>query len=203
MIKIALTKKNPIQCDLYLYPSELYDIEGMEQYDDLKTLHSYAYKRLERYKGKEIGLYINGGLLIEILIAIQVMEELNCLVHVFHWNRETDMYTEQKIRQIEQSELIPSKEVVKRCLCSGRHFDLNIPPIFEKILKNQVMDFEWMQKEADFQLEQLKGKQLSLYMTGLTPAVISVWNAARKYFIPLEVFHYNIDTEEYFSQRLV
>ena len=95
------------------------------------------------------------------------------------------------------------KETVERSLCGKRHFAIKAIPIFEEISKERVMDFEWMQCQADSQLEQLAGERIKLYASGLTQALISVWNAAKKYSVELEVLHYNIDTEDYFIQKLM
>lgn len=203
MIRVGLTSMRLVECELYLYPAELYDIDGLERYDDLETLYRYAYERLKKYYKKEVGLYINGGLLIEVLTAMLAAENLDIVLHIFHWNRETGVYMEQKIRARMDMEQEREKETVERSLCSKRHFAIKAIPIFEEIPKERVMDFEWMQCQADSQLEQLAGERIKLYASGLTQALISVWNAAKKYSVELEVLHYNIDTEDYFIQKLM
>ena len=203
MIRVGLTRMRPVECELYLYPAELYDIDGLERYDDLETLYRYAYERLKKYYKEEVGLYINGGLLIEVLTAMLAAENLDIVLHIFHWNRETGFYIEQKIRTRIDMEQEQEKETVERSLCGKRHFAIKAIPIFEEIPKERVMDFEWMQCQADSQLEQLAGERIKLYASGLTQALISVWNAAKKYSVELEVLHYNIDTEDYFIQKLM
>lgn len=86
---------------------------------------------------------------------------------------------------------------MERSLCYGRWGWRIAPPIFKEIPEERVIDFEWIQCQADHELRELAGKKVRLYTSGLTQALISVWNAARMYSIELEVMHYNIDTEEW------
>lgn len=199
-VTLGLTSARPVECDFYLYPAQLYNIDGFEEYDDLDTLKRYTHKKLKHLYGREVNLYINGGLLIEILMVILVAEELEMKLHIFHHNRQNGIYCEQELKK--RTKKSATNEVVERSLCSGRHFELTADPIFHEIPVEKIMDFEWMQQIANEELEKLSGKKLKVYITGFTPAMISVWNAAQKYFIELEVLHYNKDTENYFAQKL-
>lgn len=202
-MKIALTELRLINEDcLYLYPVDLYDIEGIKSYDDLKTLRQYTEKCLKPYREQKADIYINAGVLTEKLMAIQVADEYNMDVSVWHRNNMDGIYSPQQLRKKEERSLTISGETVERCLCKGRHGDITVPAIFQQIPEERILDFEWMQQRADEELKMIRGKHLKLYATGLTQLLVSVWNAARKYGIGLEVLHYNADTEQYFSQKL-
>lgn len=86
------------------------------------------------------------------------------------------------------------------CLCEGRH---PIPQatngaIFGNMLN--PLDTEGMEAEA---LTKLEGMEtLNLYVTGLTVALIAVLNAARQTHTNVTLYHYNRETDTYYTQEV-
>lgn len=92
---------------------------------------------------------------------------------------------------------VDSKKVGKFELCKGRHQTPANEAIFENIIEDPTniskMNYVAWQKIHRYEA-------IELYVTGITPAVISVLNMAARENITVVLLHYNTKTGEYFSQ---
>lgn len=90
---------------------------------------------------------------------------------------------------------------VKLGLCRGRH---EIP--VESYIYPQNLDptnVDGIQQRAyDVLYSNGDDWQLSLYVTGLTVALVAVIKACRDLGIPLTLYHYNRETGEYYPQTV-
>lgn len=88
-------------------------------------------------------------------------------------------------------------------LIKGRH---NLPPHVTQYIWQEdvadVTDVEAMDLHADEWVRDSRPPWLTIYVTGLTQALVSVVKACYKYRIPLLLMHYNRQTKEYFKQRV-
>ncbi len=64
-MKLGLTRKNKIECEDYIFPEDIFDIPGMNEYSDMNILRMYVAKRMKKWQGMQIELMINGGLKME------------------------------------------------------------------------------------------------------------------------------------------
>ena len=93
-------------------------------------------------------------------------------------------------------------ETASMALCEARH---EIPDATDgAVFENSInpLDVTGLEEEATRKLEELKIKQLNLYVTGLTVALVSVLNAARKLEISVVLYHYDRETGSYYSQEV-
>lgn len=84
-------------------------------------------------------------------------------------------------------------------LCLGRH---EMPQVREYIFPNELnpLDLEGMEMQAR---EKLAGvSELTLYVTGLTVALIAVINICRELDIKLTLMHYDKNTGDYYPQEV-
>jgi len=84
-------------------------------------------------------------------------------------------------------------------LCKSRH---EIKGVTEYVFGNTLdpLAIEEMELHA---IEKLRGvKQLDLYVTGLTVALVAVINACSILGVTLTLFHFNKETGEYYPQRV-
>ena len=87
-------------------------------------------------------------------------------------------------------------------LCKDRHeiseavdgaiFDSEVNPL-------KVSELE---AEANYKLYTIGCKNLCLYVTGLTVALVAVLNACRELGIKVWLYHYNRETGTYYSQEV-
>lgn len=93
---------------------------------------------------------------------------------------------------------------MKFLLTNLRHYhrDINsLPIIFDEVSSEQVFDFDWHKKVIH---EKLKGKtSVIVYVTGLTPLVVSVINYCALFEINLVLYHFNTDTKKYVAQSIM
>ncbi len=54
-MKIALSRYRKIECDDYLFPSDLYEIDGVGEYSDLKAMQKFAVNRLRQLEDRQHG----------------------------------------------------------------------------------------------------------------------------------------------------
>ena len=85
-----------------------------------------------------------------------------------------------------------------------RHKDIQgLPAIFNIVTANQVLDFDYHKRIVHKKLENYKYSELHLYVTGLTPVLVSVINYCRLFNIPVVLYHYNTRTNTYVRQSVV
>lgn len=85
-------------------------------------------------------------------------------------------------------------------LCQARH---DMPACVQgSIFPNAVnpLDLDGMQAQAIQVLKDLKGQHLTLFVTGLTVALVTVINVCHTLDIQLTLMHFNRDTNDYFPQ---
>ena len=86
------------------------------------------------------------------------------------------------------------------CLCEARH---EMPACVEGSVYPQninPLDLEGLHKQA---VKACKGiSELTLYVTGLTVALVSVINACNKLGVNLTLMHYNSATGDYYAQKV-
>ena len=84
------------------------------------------------------------------------------------------------------------------CLCAGRHKT----PVQKSIFANSLdpLDINGMEEIAAKKLAGVT--KLTLYVTGLTVALISVVNVCHRYGITLTLMHYDLASGQYYSQSV-
>lgn len=78
----------------------------------------------------------------------------------------------------------------------------NIPAIFDHVCSAQIFDFDYHKKIIHKRLEGHKG-DLILYVTGLTPLLISVLNYCTLFNINVVLYHYDTTSDKYVAQTVV
>lgn len=199
-VVIGLTEKNSADYDSCIFPGDYYDIPNVEQYQDIEKVTYYAWQKVRKYKDCKVDLYVNGGLSVELLTALCVMEHLNIQNKIFHWDRLKNKYLPQEflwhpVQKIGK----PEKEIY---LCRERHYGMEGESIFDTISEEQRFDFKWQEEQAESVLKEFKDNSLKIYVTGLKSLQISTMNAAYKCNIPITWMHYDYDTERYFAQDI-
>lgn len=94
---------------------------------------------------------------------------------------------------------------MKYILVNSRHVhpDINtLPAIFERITNEQIFDFDYHKKIIHKQLANTK-EDIVLYVTGLTPLLISVLNYCRMFDLNVVLYHYDNSTDKYMAQSVV
>lgn len=87
-------------------------------------------------------------------------------------------------------------------LCAGRHEIPNDPPsIFGGIA--DVTDTDGMLDTAIGFIDNYGVKRLDLYVTGLSVALVAVINACRVRHVPLTLWHFNRETNDYYTQMVL
>jgi len=87
-----------------------------------------------------------------------------------------------------------------------KHPDIaKIPAIFESISGKQILDFDWHKKIIHNKLQHKKfgAEPLEVYVTGLTPVLISVLNYCRLFDISLVLYHHSVVSDSYVSQTVI
>ena len=90
---------------------------------------------------------------------------------------------------------------LKMELCEGRHH--NPEAIHGSIYPNHienVYDTDELERVAKMKL--FRCKELTLFVTGLTVALIAVLNVCREWDIDVTLMHYDIKTGGYYSQEV-
>lgn len=89
------------------------------------------------------------------------------------------------------------------CQSRHRHPDLkDIPALFQDVESNRVFDFDYHKKIIHAKLTNHK-EELTLYVTGMTPVLISVINYCRLFNMPVVLYHYDSSTKKYRAQSVV
>lgn len=200
---LALTERRQMDCDGYLFPAEYYDIPGLEDFQDLRTVKDYVLEKMKQYQGKAVNVYLNGGMTIETLTVIQAAARLDIQLNLQHYDFEKDAYVCQLLswrpgarggeREEEEEELV---------LCQGRHWGGEKRAVFQVIPADKLFDFHWQEEQAGEVLKTWSGKKLKICVSGLTSAAVSVMNAAARVGVSVVWLHYDYDTEEYFPQDM-
>ena len=86
-------------------------------------------------------------------------------------------------------------------LCLGRH---NIPGVENYIFGNELnpLDIADMEKQAAKKLRAFHDGKITLYVTGLTVALISVLNVCRDFNITVTLMHYDRESGNYYAQEV-
>lgn len=87
-------------------------------------------------------------------------------------------------------------------LCKGRHWSSAERAIFDTIPVKRMFDFQWQEEQAGEFLGSFRDKKISIYLSGLTSAVVSVLNVATRENISVTWLHYDYDSETYFPQHM-
>lgn len=94
----------------------------------------------------------------------------------------------------------------KFSLVGGRHDHKTIkqlPALFETMLApDQVFDYSYHQKILHERLRNIH-KPIAVYVTGLTPLLVSVINYCRWLNKPLTLYHFDKHTHTYRAQTVV
>lgn len=93
---------------------------------------------------------------------------------------------------------------MKCVLVKSRHTHSDIdelPAVFDDIQSNQIFDFDYHKKIIHQKLN--KEKEVTLYVTGLTPLLISVLNYCRLFEINVVLYHYDVSINKYVAQSVV
>ena len=104
-------------------------------------------------------------------------------------------------------------------LCEGRHnlpvdtfiFPAVVQPLETEQLEKQA--FEWLSerfpeqelrcvKNVDCDVRDVYKGKLSLYVTGLSAALVAVINACYKIGVDVSLFHYDRETGDYYHQQV-
>ena len=85
-------------------------------------------------------------------------------------------------------------------LCEGRHQMPVEEYIFPQVVENPF-DFHGLEKIVHEKLKDVK--ELDLYVSGLTPVLVTVINYCVYNAISLTLYHYDINSGKYVPQKLI
>lgn len=200
-IQLILSEKRRILGCEAIFPADYFEIPGLQGFEDLKAVDDYAIQKLQQFKGQTVDVYVNSGLTIESFAVLTAASNLRIRLRMFHYDNLQDNYVPQEVEWGEWPvEAKLSKE--KFALCEKRHLGLPEQSIFEMIPKERLFDYAWQKEQAKLVLQRHAPCQADIYLTGLTALGISALNAAYCLKIPVTVYHYNHDTEDYFPQAI-
>lgn len=199
-VQLALTEKRKIRGMDAIFPTEYYDIPGLKSFGDVDAVGCHAFSQMSRYKHSSVDLYVNGGMTVETLAAVQAAGRLEIALRLFQWDREQGQYRPQQVRWRPIG--VGHERTEGVCLFNARHAGALEPGIFDPLPKERLFDFEWQEAWARQMLKDRRGKRLSLYLSGYTPAGISVLNAAFDLKISVTAMHYDNVSECYFPQDM-
>lgn len=84
------------------------------------------------------------------------------------------------------------------------HKDIdNIPAIFDSLTGDQLFDFGFHSKVIHSKLNDFKDEEISIYVTGFAPVLVSVLNYCRMLHISVVLYHYNATLNKYVPQSVV
>lgn len=90
----------------------------------------------------------------------------------------------------------------KMALCEGRH---DIPEAVDGSIFGFEIDPlhpEKLEEDAAAKIHDLGIKKLNLYVTGLSVALVAVINAAKLTGVELVLYHYDKNSDTYYTQNL-
>lgn len=93
---------------------------------------------------------------------------------------------------------------MKYVLIKNRHTHKaidHLPALYDEIKTYQVFDFDYHKKVLHERLQNVK--DIVLYVTGITPILISVINYCRLFNITVTLMHYDTVTNSYVPQSVV
>ncbi len=203
MNRLALTERRRMDCDGYLFPADYYEIPDVEEFQDIEAVRNHAFEKLKSYEKEPVDLYLNGGLSVEVLVAIQAAARLDIRLNMWHYDCEREIYFCQPLcwkpipggNEKETTE----EEIV---LCQGRHWGAEKKSVFPEIPAEKLFDFQWQEKKAREFLKVWRNQKIRIYLSGLTSAFVSVLNAASQENVSIVWLHYDYDTEDYFPQDM-
>lgn len=95
---------------------------------------------------------------------------------------------------------------MKYILVKSRHThrDINeLPAIFETLNSRQVFDYDYHKKIIYERLRYDKDKDIVVYVTGMTPVLISVVNYCKLLDLNLTLYHHDLLTNTYRAQTVI
>ncbi|MCD7882604.1 MAG: hypothetical protein LUI87_02680 [Lachnospiraceae bacterium] len=203
--RIALVCRSYGEYDDSIFPDDYYRIPGVRCYQDVDAARRYAYERMLTYRGQTVELYVNGGMAVELLLALQAAVKLSIKVIVCHRDNSTHEFCRQQLiwKPVDPDDCGAGKEEgPSLSLCGERHFGMSDTAIFKNVPSECVLDFAWQEKCAREALTPYSHKKVSIAVTGLKPLLISVLNVACDLDIQITWLHYDSDREEYFAQPM-
>lgn len=94
---------------------------------------------------------------------------------------------------------------MKYILIKSRHTHkdiFNMPAIFDKVTSDKIFDFDYHKKIIHSKLKHAH-EPVKLYVTGLTPLLISVINYCKLFDITLTLYHYDTSNNRYRAQSVI
>ena len=156
------------------------------------------------YKSIKLDCYDSNGVLTESEYKISDLIKGTCVeLDVDNMDIEIDVesfanYILKRIHVICRKKV----ESVSMALCESHHA---IPQATDGTIFGSELDplaTTELETEAYNKLKGLEVKNLNLYVTGLTVALVSVINACRKLNIKLTLWHYDRDKGKYYPQSV-
>lgn len=96
---------------------------------------------------------------------------------------------------------MPEKKITKIGLIRGGH---EIPGVSEYIFENDIQDVTDLQDIAKIVMNKLADcKDIYLYVTGLTVALVEVIKYCQRNCVGLTLWHYNSATGDYYPQEVL
>lgn len=91
-----------------------------------------------------------------------------------------------------------------RCgLCEGRHEIPTNKFIFPTVINPTDLDWQYdVALKSMIELGIIEDREMELYVTGLTVALITVLNICKIYDISVTLLHYDRNTNDYYEQEV-
>jgi len=102
----------------------------------------------------------------------------------------------------ERCEYVAMVKVASVALCEGRHYipDAHNGFIFPTCV--DPTDVRGLEEYAAEQIRESEVRELTVYVTGLTVALVAVINACRRYGVKLTLMHFDRDSGTYYRQEV-
>jgi hypothetical protein len=94
------------------------------------------------------------------------------------------------------------KYILVKSRHSHRDID-NVPAIFDTVNSEEIFDFDLHKKIIHKKLCGSNKENLILYVTGLTPLLVSVLNYCKLFNISITLYHYDVSSDRYMTQSVV
>ena len=94
---------------------------------------------------------------------------------------------------------------MKYVLCKSRHSHadlVSIPALFQDVESSRIFDFDYHKKVIHSKLKN-HDEELILYVTGMTPLLVSVINYCRLFNMSVVLYHYDSSYKKYRAQSVV
>lgn len=201
IIQLALSEKRKMQCESYIFPENYFDISGVEEFGDFNAVKVYAVEKMSPYANQNVDIYVNSGMSVLALAALQAGISLNTHLRMLNYDCSRKIYLPQTVKWkplMRKKE----KEPFSIALCQRRHKGMPEEAIFEPLNDEQLFDYLWQEEEAKKKLASWSQGEIYVYLSGLTQLSVSVLNAAYSLGISVTFFHYDHDNEDYLPQKM-